>query len=117
MPTPKLSTACRQSQPVLTKEKHPPIPKKHLLENPVFAMASQQFDLAADVLDLPQELRERTKWPKRMITVSLPVRMDNGEVHTFTGHRVQHHLTLGPGKGGIRYAPDVELGEVAALAM
>ena len=46
MPTPKLSNACRQSQPVLTKEKHPPIPMKHLLENPVFAMASQQFDLA-----------------------------------------------------------------------
>ena len=90
---------------------------KHLLENPVFAMASRQFDLAADVLDLPQELRERTKWPKRMITVSLPVRMDDGQVRTFSGHRVQHHLTLGPGKGGIRYAPDVELGEVAALAM
>jgi glutamate dehydrogenase (NAD(P)+) len=88
-----------------------------LLENPVFAMAAKQFDLAADVLELPQDLRERTKWPKRMIVVSVPVKMDSGEVRIFPGYRVQHHLTLGPGKGGLRYAPSVDLGEVAALAM
>lgn len=88
-----------------------------LLENPVFSMASGQFDLAADVLDLSQEVRERCKWPKRMIIVSVPVRMDNGEVKTFPGYRVQHHLTLGPSKGGLRYAPSVDLGEVAGLAM
>ena len=62
-------------------------------------------------------LRERTKLPKRMLTVSIPVRMDSGEVKVFLGHRVQHHLTLGPTKGGLRYHPDVALGEVAALAM
>ena len=88
-----------------------------LLENPVFAMAARQFDEAAEVLELSQEVRERAKWPKRMIIVSVPVRMDSGEVRIFPGYRVQHHLTLGPGKGGLRYAPTVELGEVAALAM
>jgi len=79
-------------------------------------MASKQFDQAADVLELGADLRERTKWPKRMIIVSVPVKMDNGEVKVFPGYRVQHHLALGPTKGGIRYAPSVDLGEVAALA-
>jgi glutamate dehydrogenase (NAD(P)+) len=90
---------------------------KQLLENPTFQMACQQFDDAADHLQLDQSLRERTKWPKRIITVSVPVKMDSGETKIFAGHRIQHHLTLGPTKGGLRYAPDVELGEVAALAM
>lgn len=90
---------------------------KFLLENPVFAMAAAQYDQAADVLEIPQDVRERTKWPKRMIAVSVPVRMDSGEVRIFPGYRVQHHLSLGPTKGGIRYAPGVDLGEVAALAM
>jgi glutamate dehydrogenase (NAD(P)+) len=90
---------------------------KFLLESPTFAMAAQQFDQAADVLQLGQEIRERTKWPKRTIMVSVPIRMDSGEVRTFAGYRVQHHLTLGPGKGGLRYSPSVDLGEVAALAM
>jgi glutamate dehydrogenase (NAD(P)+) len=57
------------------------------------------------------------KFPKRSMTVSLPVHLDNGSTRVFTGHRVQHHLTLGPTKGGLRYHPDVALGEVAALAM
>ena len=68
-------------------------------------------------MNIPESVRERTKLPKRMVTVSLPVRMDSGEVKVFEGHRVQHHLTLGPTKGGLRYHPSVELGEVAALAM
>ncbi len=88
-----------------------------LLENPTFQMASQQFELAADFLNLNPSMRERTKWPKRMLTVSVPVPMDNGETRVFTGYRVQHHLTLGPTKGGLRYHPKVEMGEVAALAM
>jgi glutamate dehydrogenase (NAD(P)+) len=62
-------------------------------------------------------MRDRTKYPKRLITVTIPVRLDSGEVKVFSGHRVQHHLTLGPTKGGLRYHPSVELGEVAALAM
>ncbi len=90
---------------------------KHLLANPSYKMACDQFDAVADFLNIPETLRERTKRPKRMVTVSLPVRMDSGEVKVFEGHRVQHHLTLGPTKGGLRYHPSVELGEVAALAM
>jgi glutamate dehydrogenase (NAD(P)+) len=90
---------------------------KHLLSNPVYKMACDQFDAVADFMNIPEPLRERTKLPKRMVTVSIPVRMDSGEVKVFEGHRVQHHLTLGPTKGGLRYNPSVELGEVAALAM
>ncbi|HEY0256347.1 MAG TPA: Glu/Leu/Phe/Val dehydrogenase dimerization domain-containing protein, partial [Candidatus Methylacidiphilales bacterium] len=88
-----------------------------LLSNPAFKMACDQFDAVADFLNIPEDLRERTKLPKRMVTVSLPIRLDSGEVKVFQGHRVQHHLTLGPTKGGLRYHPSVELGEVAALAM
>jgi len=90
---------------------------KHLLHNPVYKMACDQFDAVADFMNIPEALRERTKLPKRLVTVSLPVRMDSGEVRVFEGHRVQHHLTLGPTKGGLRFHPSVELGEVAALAM
>src|SRR5271168_372142 len=90
---------------------------KHLLVNPVYKMACDQFDAVADFLNIPEGLRERVKAPKRMVTVSLPVRLDSGEVKVFEGHRVQHHLTLGPTKGGLRYHPSVEPGEVAALAM
>jgi glutamate dehydrogenase (NAD(P)+) len=88
-----------------------------LLNHPAYKMACDQFDAVAEFLEIPEDVRERTKLPKRMLTVSLPVRMDSGEVKVFMGHRVQHHLTLGPTKGGLRYHPSVELGEVAALAM
>ncbi len=87
-----------------------------LLGNPVFAMAAAQFDRAADFLELRTEIRERCKWPKRLITVSVPTRMDDGSLRIFHGHRVQHHLSSGPVKGGLRYHPSVNLGEVAALA-
>ncbi|MCE0484464.1 MAG: Glu/Leu/Phe/Val dehydrogenase [Methylacidiphilales bacterium] len=90
---------------------------KHLLASPAYKMACDQFDAVADFLNIPESLRERTKLPKRLVTVSLPVRLDSGEVKVFEGHRVQHHLTLGPTKGGLRYHPAVEIGEVAALAM
>ena len=91
--------------------------RDELLRNPVFAMAATQFDLVADFLDLSDELRERTKWPKRLITVTVPIRHDDGSTKVYFGHRVQHHLTRGPVKGGLRYHPSVDLGEVAALAM
>ena len=90
---------------------------KHLLHNPSYKMACDQFDAVAEFLNIPETMRERVKAPKRMVTVALPVRLDSGEVKVFEGHRVQHHLTLGPTKGGLRYHPAVELGEVAALAM
>jgi len=85
--------------------------------HPTFHMACQQFDIVANHLQIPASDRERLKFPKRSMTVSLPVRMDDGSTKVFTGYRVQHHLTLGPTKGGLRYHPDVALGEVAALAM
>jgi len=91
--------------------------RDELLKNPVFAMASEQFDLVADFLSLDGSIRERCKWPKRLITVTVPVRRDDGRTEVFFGHRVQHHLTRGPVKGGLRYHPSVDLGEVAALAM
>lgn len=90
---------------------------KSLLENPSFKMACQQFDATADFLEIPLNYRDRVKYPKRIISVTVPVEMDNGEVVVFEGHRVQHHLTLGPTKGGLRYHPQVDQGEVAALAM
>ncbi len=86
-------------------------------ESPVFNQACRQFDRAADLLGIPQSERERTKFPKRSLAVTCPVRMDNGEVRLFEGFRVQHHLTLGPTKGGVRFHPDVTIGEIAALAM
>lgn len=91
--------------------------KDTLLQNPVFAMAACQFDQVADFLGLAEDLRERCKWPKRFITVTVPIRRDDGRTEVFFGHRVQHHLTRGPIKGGLRYHPSVDLGEITALAM
>jgi len=80
-------------------------------------MACQQFDLVADYLQIPDSDRDRLKYPKRSLSVAIPIHRDDGSTQLFAGYRVQHHLTLGPTKGGIRYHPDVTLGEVAALAM
>ena len=88
-----------------------------IYDHPTFRMACQQFDLAADHLNIPEADRARLKYPKRSMTVALPIKRDDGRVEVFAGYRVQHHLTLGPTKGGLRYHPDVTLGEVAALAM
>jgi glutamate dehydrogenase (NAD(P)+) len=89
----------------------------NVYDSPMFRMACQQFDVAADYLQIPHCERDRLKYPKRSLTVAIPVHRDDGQTEVFTGYRVQHHLTLGPTKGGIRYHPDVTLGEVAALAM
>jgi glutamate dehydrogenase (NAD(P)+) len=86
-------------------------------DSPMFRMATRQFELVADHLQLEPNLRDRVRMPKRAMIVSLPVRMDDGSTRVFMGYRVQHHLTLGPTKGGLRYNPDVTLGEVAALSM
>jgi glutamate dehydrogenase (NAD(P)+) len=88
-----------------------------LYEHPTFRMACQQFDLVADHLEIPEEERGRLKFPKRALAVTLPIRRDDGSTEIFQGYRVQHHLALGPTKGGLRYHPEVTLGEVAALAM
>jgi glutamate dehydrogenase (NAD(P)+) len=80
-------------------------------------MAIQQFDLAAEKLGVDPNVARRLRRPDRALIVSVPTRMDNGGVKVFTGYRVQHNDVLGPFKGGIRYHPAVNLGEVAALAM
>jgi glutamate dehydrogenase (NAD(P)+) len=79
--------------------------------------ALAQLDQAAARLSLDPNLTERLRHPKRSLIVTVPVRMDDGHVASYTGYRVQHNVTLGPGKGGIRYAPAVDLDEVTALAM
>ena len=84
---------------------------------PVFEMARQQFHLTADHLGIPEDERARLLYPKRAVSVSIPIHMDDGRTEVFQGYRVQHHLTLGPTKGGTRFSADLELGEVAALAI
>ncbi len=80
-------------------------------------VAQQQFDLAADRLNLDPGLRKVLRQPRRELTVHFPVKMDDGNVQVFTGYRVQHNLGRGPAKGGIRFHQDVSLDEVKALAM
>jgi glutamate dehydrogenase (NAD(P)+) len=88
-----------------------------LYDSDVFRMACRQFDQAADAINLAEDIRDRTKYPRRCIAVSLPVRRDDGSVTVFEGYRVQHNISTGPSKGGIRFHEHVTLGEVAALAM
>lgn len=85
--------------------------------DPAYDMATEQFRLIADYLDLDDNVRERMLHPKRAIAVTLPIHRDNGSIETFQGYRVQHHLAMGPTKGGVRFHPGVTLGEVAALSM
>src|SRR5436309_88577 len=81
-----------------------------------FRIAQIQFDMAAEFLKLDLGLRQILRTPKRVLEVSLPTKMDNGQVKVFTGYRVQHNVSRGPGKGGIRFHPNVTLDEVKALA-
>jgi glutamate dehydrogenase (NAD(P)+) len=85
--------------------------------NSTSEMAIQQFDIAAAKLGLDGNVAARLRRPDRAMIVSVPTRMDDDRVHVFTGYRVQHNDVLGPFKGGIRYHPAVNLGEVSALAM
>jgi glutamate dehydrogenase (NAD(P)+) len=84
---------------------------------PVFEMARTQFHVIADYLEIPADERDRLLLPKRAITVSCPIHLDDGRTAVFQGYRVQHHLTLGPTKGGTRFAANVDIGEIAALAV
>jgi glutamate dehydrogenase/leucine dehydrogenase len=82
-----------------------------------YQIALEQFNRAAQKLNLEPDLAEILKHPKRQLTVSIPIRMDDGKVRVFEGYRVQHNVARGPAKGGIRYHPNVTLDEVKALAM
>src|SRR6266478_5810801 len=96
---------------------HKNLPKPLYGESPVFQMAVLQLLQVAEVIDLDQNILERLSKPRRAMVVSVPTRMDNDRTHTFIGFRVQHSLTSGPSKGGLRFHPSVDIGEVAALAM
>jgi glutamate dehydrogenase (NAD(P)+) len=89
----------------------------NIYHDDVFRMACDQFDVIADYLNIDRNDRARLLYPKRSVAVTLPVHMDDGRTETFQGYRVQHHLTLGPTKGGTRFAPSLSMGETAALAM
>src|SRR5437773_10725176 len=111
-----MATVAKLTTP--TKISVPPIvpriaPREDL--NP-FRIAQIQFDMAAEFLKLDPGLRQILRTPKRVLEVSLPTKMDNGQVKVFTGYRVQHNVSRGPGKGGIRFHPNVTLDEVKALA-
>jgi glutamate dehydrogenase (NAD(P)+) len=88
-----------------------------LFTGPVFEMAREQFHVIADHLNIPIDERDRLLMPKRAIAVSCPIHMDDGRTAVFQGYRVQHHLTLGPAKGGTRFSLNVDIGEIAALAI
>ena len=70
-----------------------------------YRIAQIQFDMAAEYLKLDPGLRQILRVPKRMLEVSIPTKMDNGQIKIFTGYRVQHNVARGPAKGGIRYHP------------
>jgi glutamate dehydrogenase (NAD(P)+) len=80
-------------------------------------VALEQFSIAADKLHLDPNMRRILSTTQRELTVHCPVRMADGVVQVFTGYRIQHNTTRGPGKGGIRYHPSVSLNEVKSLAM
>jgi glutamate dehydrogenase (NAD(P)+) len=103
------------AKPSTNDHPHKPIP---VFENsPTFQMACLQLESVADVIEIDRGVLSRLSLPKRAVVVSLPVRMDDNRTEMFIGYRVQHSLTSGPSKGGLRYHPSVDLGEVAALAM
>lgn len=82
----------------------------------VYESAEARFEIAAEKLGLEQGVYRYMKYPEREITVYIPVALDNGQIEVFTGYRVLHSSVRGPGKGGIRFSPDVSLDEVRALA-
>jgi len=92
------------------------MPITAVVEKNAYEAAMENFELAADALELDNDVRSMIKYPERVLTVVLPVRMDDGKIHCFQGYRVQHSTSRGPAKGGIRYHPNVTLDEVKALA-
>jgi glutamate dehydrogenase (NAD(P)+) len=86
------------------------------LNGPLFQNALKTFDEAAKIINCDPNVAARLRKPRRSLTVSIPVRMDDYSVKVFTGYRVQYNSTLGPYKGGIRYHQNVDLPEVVGLA-
>jgi glutamate dehydrogenase (NAD(P)+) len=88
-----------------------------IYRDPVFQMAVRQFEVIADHLEIPANQRERIIFPKRSLSVAVPIHREDGAVEVFHGYRVQHHLGIGPTKGGTRFSPTLTIGESAALAV
>ncbi len=88
-----------------------------IMDAPLYQDSLEQLFNAGKIMGLDPNILERLKYPKRALQVAVPIRLDDGSVKVFEGYRVQHSMTLGPGKGGIRYHPAVDLSETAALAM
>lgn len=86
-------------------------------DSPTYKMACEQLYSVAEIMETDPDIIARLAIPKRSLVMAVPIRMDSGEIQTFVGYRVQHSLTSGASKGGLRYAPHVDLGEVAALSM
>ena len=86
-------------------------------ETPLFRTALAQYEQALPYADVEDFVAERLRFPERSLVVSVPVRLDSGRWTVFPGYRVQHSTVLGPTKGGIRYDPEVSLGECSALAV
>src|SRR5262245_8091062 len=107
----------RKPVPAASKKPKLPAPPASPENLNPFEFAQRQFDRAADHLGLDAGVREVLRQPKRQLTVSIPVRMDNKKIKVFIGHRVQHSIARGPSKGGIRFHPGVTIDEVKALAM
>jgi glutamate dehydrogenase (NAD(P)+) len=110
-------TICRNRVQIVLTLREFPRSLMHIYDDDVFRMACAQFEAIAEYLNIDKNDRDRLMFPKRAIAVTLPVHMDDGSTKTFQGYRVQHHLTLGPTKGGTRFAPSLSMGETAALAM
>src|SRR5512138_1871673 len=83
-------------------------------DSPAWQRTLANFRHAADLINLDRNVFRRLSRPERMMIVSIPIRRDDGSVHVYTGYRVQHNDSCGPYKGGIRFAPDVDLGEVCS---
>ncbi len=110
-----MATQATLSQPATNGNPHNSFA---LFENsPTFQMARRQLLSVAEVVEIDPGILDRMSVPKRALIVSIPVRLDDDSVEVYLGYRVQHSLTSGPSKGGLRYHPNVDLGEVAALAM
>lgn len=88
----------------------------HAQMKTAYDMALENFDLAANVLQLDPNIREMIRYPERCLVVHIPIRLDNGQIKRFEGYRVQYNTARGPAKGGVRFHPNVTLDEVKALA-
>src|SRR5579862_2342710 len=119
MPAVPDGTVFEDQEPAMSKARKPSAPAAPASAGPLdaWAVAQQQLRNVAELIGLEEDYYHILSTPRLCLTVSVPIRHDDGAIRVYTGHRVQHSTARGPGKGGIRYHPDVTLDEVKALAM